>query len=79
MKLSMNDVFDFIDYRMDLEKYLDLVNIKKIREIVDSYTDKTVTEEFEDVDYLREYVGNEIYILLVEQKDRIRDLTNFGV
>lgn len=77
MKLSMNDVYDFIDYRMDVNKYVELLNIDKVKKIVD---DNVTSEKCIFVDeYVRAFIANEIYSLLVEYPDRIRDLINFEV
>lgn len=67
-------IYEFIDGEMNLDEYVGLMNISKVKNIVDDFTDETVSAEWTDRDYVREYLANEIYILINEKTDKINDL-----
>lgn len=67
-------IYEFIDGEMNLDEYVSLMNISKVKNVVDDFTDETVSAEWTYKDYVREYLANEIYILINEKTDKINYL-----
>ena len=66
LKLLMFDVEfselqEFLEIEVDLSVWYDVLNIDKIKKVVDSYTDESVTAEFQVSNYIVEFLANEIF------------------